>query len=231
MRILITGAGRGIGAGIARVCAAGGHDLALVARSADEIDALAAELDGDGRRVIACRADVADEAAVTAAAERAVEALGGLDAAVCNAGVSHRTAVDELTLEQWRAMIDTNLTGAFLTTRAVLPHLRRAGRGHLVFVSSISGRLPLAPGSGYAASKWGLSGFAESLHGELRDDDIKVTLVYPGSVATKLHDRAGDTDWMLAPEDVGRSIRHALETPPGVLVHRLEIRPLNRGSK
>lgn len=231
MRILITGAGRGIGAGIAAACATSGHDLALIARSMDQLRATAERLQGQAGSIVTVPVDVSDEIGLGRAVAQAVDALGGLDAVVCNAGVSIRKPVDQLELAEWRAMVDTNLTGAFLTTRATLPHLRAGGGGHLVFISSISGRLPLAPGSGYAASKWGLSGFAESLHGELRDDGTKVTLVYPGSVATKLHERADDTDWMLDPEDVGRAVLSALETPPNVLIHRLEIRPLRRGSK
>lgn len=228
MRLLITGGGRGIGLGIARVCLAAGHDALIVGRDHGTLAAAAEALAATPGRLATAVADVSRPEQIQAAVRDGTERLGALDAAVINAGVSIRKPVTELTAEEWHRMIATNLDGAFHTVQAVLPGLRARGAGHLVFISSISGRLPLAPGSGYAASKWGVSGFAESLHGELRDEGIKVTLVYPGSVATGLHADAEEREWMLAPEDIGTAVRGALETPANTLVHRVEVRPLRR---
>lgn len=231
MRVLITGASRGIGAGCARALARHGHDLALIARSADQLEELASELTGAGTTAVWAKADVSDHDDLQRAVNSCIDSLGGLDAAVVNAGVSIRKPLTELGLDAWRTMVDVNLHGAVHTALTTIPAIKRAGGGHLVFISSISGRLPLKNGSGYAASKWGVSGLAESLFQELRDDGIKVSLIYPGSVATKLvedGDEGPDPAMMVQPEEVGEAIQGMLAMPGNTMIHRLEIRPLRK---
>ena len=127
-------------------------------------------------------------------------------------------------------MIETNVSGLFYATRAVLPHLKSQGRGYIINISSISGRLPLCGGSGYAASKYAVTGFSDSLFLEVRDYGIQVTTIYPGSVdsASHLHDPGEDTGWKVRPEEVGQACRDILRMRPGACISQLEIRPLRR---
>jgi len=230
MKVLVTGASRGIGAGIARACARHGHDLALVARSGDALEALAAELRDHGVRTAWRAVDVADLDALQQAVDALTAELDGLDAAVANAGVSVRRALLDLDPADWRRMVDANVHGSWNTARACVPHLQRAPRAHLVFVSSISGRVPLAPGSGYAATKYAVTGLAESLFLELRDDGISTTCIFPGSVATRLHEDGPDVDHesMVQPEEVGDTLCHVIAQGGNTAISSLEIRPLSR---
>jgi len=124
-------------------------------------------------------------------------------------------------------MIETNVSGVFHATRAVLPYLKAQGHGHIINVSSISGRLPLQGGSGYAASKYAVTGFSESLLLEVREHGIKVTTIFPGSVDTASHQAAGDdASWKVRPEEIGQACRDVLRTAPGTCISRLEVRPL-----
>jgi len=143
--------------------------------------------------------------------------------------VTRKSAL-EISLEEWRDLIDTNVHGLFHATRAVLPRLTEQGHGHIINVSSISGRLPLPGGSAYAASKYAGTGFSESLFHEVREFGVKVSTIFPGSVdsASHRHDPSEDTNWKVQPEEVGDACRALLETSPGNCISRLEIRPLKK---
>jgi NADP-dependent 3-hydroxy acid dehydrogenase YdfG len=125
-------------------------------------------------------------------------------------------------------MVDTNLNGLFYATRAVLPHLVRQKRGHIVNASSISGYVPLAGGSGYAATKQAVTCFSESLFPEVREHGIKVTTVFPGSVDTESQRSSDDTAWKLRPEEVAEAVLAALRTRAEDCWSRVELRPLRR---
>jgi NADP-dependent 3-hydroxy acid dehydrogenase YdfG len=156
--------------------------------------------------------------------------MGGVDALVNNAGIVLRRSIWDLQPEEWRALIDTNVTGLFHTTRAVLPMLRTQGSGHVINISSISGKVPLPGGSAYAASKFAVTGFSQSLMQEVRNFGIKVTTIFPGSVdsASHRHDSSADTSWKVTPEEIGRACAYALNAAPGTDVSELEIRPLRK---
>ncbi len=229
---LVTGASRGIGRAIARHLAAT-HDVVAVARSADDLSTLAAAVDAPDGRVDTIVADVGDPGAgaVLAAAlgDRAVDVL------VHNAGVGVLKPLLELTPDEWRRMIDVNVNALYHVTHAVLPGMVARERGHVVLVGSIAGRSAFAGGAAYAASKaFGMS-FAESLLMEVRDAGVKVSVVSPGSVNTGFSGRTkpapgapgAGPDWQLAPEDVAAAVAYAVATPPGVLVHRVEVRALS----
>ncbi|MGC9328627.1 MAG: SDR family oxidoreductase, partial [Candidatus Hinthialibacter sp.] len=136
-------------------------------------------------------------------------------------------------LEEWRAMVETNIHGVFYAVRAVLPFMKDQGGGHIINISSISGRLPLPGGSGYAATKYAVTGFSESLMQEVRDYGIKVTTIFPGSVDSESHRHDADKNhlWKIKPEEVGETCYHVLNTAPGALISRVEIRPLHRPPK
>ncbi len=234
-RVVVTGATEGIGRGIAEVLAEAGHMVGLTARSQEALDARISELAHRGRRACAAAGDVRDAVQTRAVMRALGSALGGLDAVVVNAGIVSRASILEITDAEWRDLVDTNLHGAFNTIRAALPFFvekttaAQPAGGHIIVVSSISWRLPLAPGSGYAATKYAVTGLAESLFLELRELDVKVTTVYPGSVATPSHREPGSDDsWKVTPREVGEACRSVLETRRENVISRLEIRPLRK---
>jgi NADP-dependent 3-hydroxy acid dehydrogenase YdfG len=132
-----------------------------------------------------------------------------------------------MTPEQWAEVIDTNLTGVFNACQAVLPHLRRRGGGFIINISSLAGKSPFKGGAAYCASKSGLNAFSEALMQEVRYDNIRVSYVMPGSVATAFSsgDEAKGADWKSAPEDVAEVVVNLLQHNPRSLPSRVEIRP------
>lgn len=230
MIVLVTGASRGIGRGIATVLARHGHKVGLAARSEEGLREVRDELRAAGGVCEAVACDVCDAAATEAALGRLIERLGGVDALVNNAGVVIRKDVLALSLDEWRQTMATNVDGVFHATRAVLPRLKAQGRGHIVNISSISGRVPLPGGSAYAASKYAVTGFSESLFEEVRGFGVKVTIVFPGSVDSASHraDAVAPEAWKVTPEEVGEAVRGALETSATNCISRLEIRPLRK---
>jgi 3-oxoacyl-[acyl-carrier protein] reductase len=219
---VITGASRGIGRAIARRLAAS-HDIVAVARSADELDALRAEIEGEGGACRTITLDVTD-------AEAVAGALQGIaaDVVVNNAGVGTLKPFLELTPDEWRRMVDVNFNALYHVTRALLPGMVARESGHVVIVGSIAGRSAFVGGTCYAATKHAVMGFAESLMLEVRDAGVKVSVVSPGSVATDFSPpKARDVAWQLLPEDVAEAVAHLIATPPGVLVHRVEVRALS----
>ena len=215
---VVTGASRGIGRAVALRLGATHHVVAL-ARSQSELDSLANEIrSGDG----SCDTIVVDVADGQAVA-RALDGVRA-DVLVNNAGIGHLKPFLELTPEEWNAMVDVNFNALFHVTRAVLPGMVERGRGHVVMVGSIAGRSAFVGGSCYAATKHAVMGFSESLMLEVRDKGVKVSVVNPGSVATSFFRGERDTSWMLTADDVADAVMHALDTPPRVLVHRIEVR-------
>jgi len=228
MNVIITGASRGIGRGIATALARRGHTIGAIARSHADLAELASQILSAGGICHTAVADVSSQAECEIAVAALTAQLGHVDALVNNAGMIIRQDVMTIAPDDWRAMMATNINGVFYMCRATIPAMIARGSGHIVNISSISGRLPLAGGSGYAASKYAVTGFSESLFLELREHGIKVTVVFPGSVdtASHRHDPAVDASWKVAPEDVGEAIHSLLATPANTCVSRLEIRPL-----
>jgi len=217
---LVTGASRGIGRAIA-LRLAPTHDIVAVARARDELDALASDIAARGGACRVVPLDVTDGDAVAGA-------LGGLDVDVLvnNAGVGVLKPFLELTPDEWRTMVDVNFNALYHVTRAVLPGMVARGRGDVVNIGSIAGRSAFVGGSCYAATKWAVMAFAESLMLEVRDAGVRVSVVMPGSVAT--HFGAGEPkNWNLRPEEVAESVAHVIAAPPEVLIHRLEVRALS----
>lgn len=229
-RIVVTGASQGIGRGVAQALSKAGFELGLLARSGDLLEELRGEIVARGGICHTAPCDLRNADATQRAIETLTEHLGGLYGLINNAGVVTRKDAFAISLEEWHAMVDTNLNGLFYATRAVLPRLREQGCGHIINVSSISGHTPLPGGSGYAATKYAVTGFSESLFHEVRDFGIKVTTIFPGSVDSASHRHASDVDssWKVRPEEVGEACRDLLETAPGNCISRLEIRPLQR---
>lgn len=185
MNVLITGASRGVGRAIA-LTLADDHDVAVNYRtSADAAADVVEAAERNGSTAVAVEADVRDPEAVESMIERVVDDLGGLDAVVNNAGIVDPDLVTDIDDDQWSRVLDTNLTGAFYTTRAAIPHLEPDG--DVVFVSSIGGTGGTVDAS-YAASKAGLHGLTRSLAREYGDEGVQVNAVAPGPVETDLND-------------------------------------------
>lgn len=216
---VVTGASRGIGRATA-LRLAETHRVVAVARSQRELDALVADIAARGGSATALPLDLTDGSAV----ERAFAALEA-DVVVNNAGVGHLKPFVEITPDEWRQMVDLNLTAIYHVTRALLPGMMARGRGHVVIIGSIAGRSAFVGGTAYGATKHALMGFAESLMLEARERDVKVSVVNPGSVRTGFgRGEVAGKDWALAPEDVADAVAYVIATPPNVLVHRMEVR-------
>jgi NADP-dependent 3-hydroxy acid dehydrogenase YdfG len=222
---LITGASTGIGAATARQAVAAGYRVVLAARSADRLEALAAELGGPDR-ALAVPCDVTEWADQKAVAARALEAFGRIDVVFANAGFGAKRGFLEETPDDWRRMVLTNVLGVALTIRATLPAVKEA-RGHYVLTSSVAGRRALA-GSLYSATKWAVTGMGEALRQELNGTGCRVTLVEPGLVDTPFFDNP--VSGALEADDVARAVLFAASQPPHVDVNEMLIRPTAQDS-
>jgi NADP-dependent 3-hydroxy acid dehydrogenase YdfG len=228
---VITGASSGIGEATARALATDGHRVALLARRADRIHALADEL---GNGAIAIEADVTDRDSIVAAAERVQQELGGADILVNNAGVMLTAPFTSEQRKEHRHMVETNLLGAMTTTEVFLDQLRANGGGDLVNVSSVAGRVAPAGFAAYAATKWGMNGWSEALRVELQPD-IRVTVIEPGAIATELSDHITHADskraakeyldMALPPHDIADVIAFAVSRPQRVTLNEILVRP------
>jgi NADP-dependent 3-hydroxy acid dehydrogenase YdfG len=218
--LLITGASSGIGAATARAAVAAGWRVALAARSAERLRALAAELGGEGR-ALAVRCDVTEWEQQEQMVAATLDAFGALDAAFANAGFGAPRGFLNDTPEHWRAMVLTNVYGAALTVRATIPALRRS-RGHLLLTSSVAGRRVL-PGSLYSCTKHAVTAMGEAARLELNDSGVRVTLIEPGMTDTPFFDeRPADA---LEEQDIARAVMYALSQPPHVDVNEILVRP------
>lgn len=217
---VVTGASKGIGRATALRLAAT-HDIVAVARTEPDLDALANDVAAMGGSCHTIALDITDAKAVH-------DALGAIDAQVLvnNAGIGIMKPFLELTRDEWRSMVDLNFNALYDVTRAVLPAMVRRKSGHIVVVGSISGRSAFVGATCYAATKAAVTAFTESLMLELREYGIKVSVVAPGGVATEFSGGGGDQSWKLQPEDVAAAIAGVVDTPPNVLVHRVEVRTL-----
>lgn len=218
-KVLVTGGGRGIGRAIALRFAREGADVAVAARSMDELGPVAAEIEALGTRGFAVRMDVCDPGSVAQAVEQAAEALGGLDVLVNNAGVFAMAPFGELEAATWDRHLAANLSGPFHVTRAALPHLERGERAHVFNVASTAARKAFPGNVAYCASKYGLRGFSDALRLDLAPAGIRVTTVYPGATDTTIFDDVpGDWDrsTMNQPDDVAEVLWGAFVAEPTI---------------
>ena len=228
---VVTGSTRGIGLAIARGLARRDADVVVSARTDGDVRRVAAELAalGDGRTTgIAC--DVRDAEACRHLVDSAVERFGRLDVLVNNAGWGRFAPIDELSLDDWRTQIDTNLAGVFYCSRAAVPHLADGG-GWIINIGSLAGRHAFAGGAAYNASKFGLLGMTEAMMLDLRHRNIRVSLIMPGSVNTGFRGQSATHDWKLDGSDVARAVTDLLAYPVHALPSRIELRPSRPGRK
>ena len=221
----ITGGTKGIGLGIAKVLLDSGMRVAISGRNGEEAQKAASAL-GDKSSVIGIQSDVRNFVDEQAAVEQILDHFGQLDVAVANAGLGHFKPVDEMTLDEWNQMIDTNLTGAFHTLKATVEELKKS-EGYYITISSLAGTNFFETASGYNASKFGVVGFTQAAMLDLRKYGIKVSTIMPGSVATYFNSHVpSDSDaWKIQPEDIGQLVLDLLKMNPRTLPSKIEVRP------
>ena len=212
---VVTGASSGIGEACAVAFAAKGAKVVLAARRAERLASLVDRIEGAGGEALAVATDVTDEAAVDDLFARAVERFGTVDVLVNNAGIADSTPVDEMALETWRKVIETNLTSAFLCSRAAFRAMKGKGRGRIINVGSISARVPRENSPAYAASKFGLDGLTRSLAIDGRKHNIAASIFHPGIVATEIAPGAVKLaeDFAASPADIADVIVHMCDIP------------------
>jgi NADP-dependent 3-hydroxy acid dehydrogenase YdfG len=218
---VITGASSGIGAATARHAALAGHRVVLAARSAERLEALAAELDG-----LAVPTDVTRWEDNEELIERALDAYGRVDVVFANAGFGAKRGWLQETPEFWREMVLTNVLGAAYTARAAIPALKDA-RGHLLLTSSVAGRRAL-PGSLYSCTKHAVTAMGEALRQDLDGSGVRVTVIEPGMVDTAFFDTP--PTGALEPDDIARTVMFAVAQPPHVDVNEILVRPTSQST-
>lgn len=212
---VVTGASSGIGEACAIVFAQKGAKLVLAARRAERLEKLVAKLEAMGAEALAVATDVTDEAAVQKLFDSAVERFGTVDVLINNAGIADSTPVDEMSLDLWQQVIQTNLTSAFLCSRAAFRVMKGQQRGRIINVGSISARVPRQHSPAYAASKWGLDGLTRSLAIDGREHNIAASIFHPGIVATEIAPGAVKLpdDLTADPMDIAAAIVHMADLP------------------
>ncbi|WP_327128663.1 MULTISPECIES: SDR family NAD(P)-dependent oxidoreductase [unclassified Streptomyces] len=234
--VLVTGASSGIGQATALALSKAGARVAVGARRADRLKDLAQDAPGE---ILVVELDVTDEQSVQEAVAATVERFGALDAVVNNAGIMLSGAILGADTTEWTRMIETNLLGSMYTVHAALPHLLES-QGAVVQISSTSGRISSAASGVYAATKFGITAFAEALRQEVTTQGVRVVVVEPGFVSTELTSHITDPNIQAAaknmaesmrtlqPEDIAAAVVYALTQPAHVAVNEILIRPTDQ---
>ncbi|HVP42696.1 MAG TPA: SDR family NAD(P)-dependent oxidoreductase [Terriglobales bacterium] len=224
---IITGAGRGIGLAIADAMARAGFDVLLTARSVAQLKSAAKRLESHGTRVLAEACDVRDPRSVRSLFSAAKREFKGIDVLVNNAGYAGpEQNVDEMSLEEWRTTLDTNLTGTFLCTQAALPLMRRGST--IVNNLSVAAKGGFPGMAAYVASKHGLMGFSITLRAELRPRGIRVIALMPGATDTEIWKQFwpdAPRSRMMSPASVAGAVVNAILLPENATVEELVIAP------
>jgi NADP-dependent 3-hydroxy acid dehydrogenase YdfG len=232
---IVTGASSGIGEATAEALAKEGASVVLAARRVDELGALADRIATDGGDAFVVETDVTEEADIDNLVETTMDEYGRIDVLVNNAGVMLLEPLERADRSNLRQMVEVNLLGLMNLTHAVVPIMQQQDSGHVVNVSSVAGRETMANGSGYNATKFGVTAFTDAIRQELSAQDIRTTIIEPGAVDTELPTHIPDEQLLeqlaemdvptLAPEDIARGIVYATNQPKHVDVNELMIRP------
>lgn len=225
---VVTGSSKGIGYGIAQALVEHGSNLVVSARTEAEVRAAADRLNQlGGGKAAPYPCDVRRHHEVRALIGFAVEEFGGLDVLVNNAGLGHFGSIGELSVEQWKETIETNLNSLFYACHEALPYLSKSRDAWIINIGSLAGKNPFAGGTAYNASKFGLTGFSEALMMDVRQLGIRVNYIMPGSVNSYFGDKppGEENDWMIQPQDIGKMVVDLLAYPGRTLPSRIEVRP------
>lgn len=222
----ITGGTKGIGFGVAQVLLKNGIRVAVSGRKQEDAEEAARILSEDDTKVFGIASDVKNFDDEKNAVSEIIKKFGRLDYVIANAGLGVFKPVDELELEEWNDMIDTNLTGVFHTLKASVKELKKS-EGYFISISSLAGTNFFENGSGYNASKFGVVGFTQAAMIDLRKYNIKVSTIMPGSVSTNFNgNEPSEKDaWKIQPEDIGELVIDLFKMNPRTLPSKVELRP------
>ncbi|HLV91850.1 MAG TPA: SDR family oxidoreductase [Aequorivita sp.] len=232
---IITGGTKGIGYGVAEALMREGINVAITSRSKEAAEDAAKQLNSkveNGGEALGLEADVRDFDSQNKAVEAVVKKFGKIDVVIANAGLGHFGSVEDLSVEQWKETIDTNLSGAFYTLKTTLEQLK-ANKGYYITISSLAGTNFFKGGSVYNASKFGVTGFTQAAMLDLRDYGIKATTIMPGSVSTHFNGNEPNQKdaWKIQKEDIGKLVVDLLKMHPRTLPSKIEVRPTTPPSK
>ena len=224
--IYITGGTKGIGFGIAEVLLKNGHKVAISGRKQEDVEQSVSQLKSISQNVFGVSSDVRKFEEEEKAVSQILERFGKLDVVVANAGLGVFKPIDELSIEDWNAMQETNLTGCFYTLKASVEALKKS-EGYYITIASLAGTNFFENGAGYNASKFGVVGFTQAAMIDLRKYNIKVSTIMPGSVATHFNGNVPSEkdEWKIQPEDLGNLILDLLKMNPRMLPSKIEVRP------
>ena len=229
--VLITGASRGIGRAIALKFAENNYAVALTARNAEKLEETASLIrQGGGPSPMLIPANLRDDRQIDALAEQVLQEWGRVDILINNAGVLYTRPFLELSMESVREMMEVNYLAVFRLTQKILPSMVENEQGTIVNIASLAGKHGFKTGSGYAATKFALRGFAQSLMLEFRDKGIRVITVFPGSVNTEMssaHASPSRAQTILQPEDVAHTVFAAVTVDHRAMISEIDIRPSN----
>ena len=226
---LVTGGSRGIGRAIACRLAGLGSAVAICGRDRAALEESVREIEKRGARVLWQVADVTRAAEIAELVCKTEASLGPITILVNNAGIGLFGPAHEKTEEDWDRVLDTNLKSVFLVSRAVAPSMIRRGSGDIINISSLAGKNSFAGGGIYCASKWGLMGLSGCMAEDLRDHGIRVSVICPGSVATKFSSRGQkDASKVLQPEDVAHAVETIVTQGPASFLSEIHLRPLRK---
>lgn len=224
---LITGGTKGIGYGIAEAMIHKGMKVAITGRTQKTVDeAVNALNELKAGHCIGIAADVRNFEEQQQAVDALLDEWGTLDVLIANAGLGHFAKIGDLTLEQWNDVIDVNLTGVFYSVKASLEALKKS-KGYLITIASLAGTNFFSGGAAYNASKFGLVGFTQAVMLDVRQDDVKVSTIMPGSVATYFNNHTPNEKdaWKIQSEDIGQIVVDLLQMPARTLPSKVEVRP------
>jgi 3-oxoacyl-[acyl-carrier protein] reductase len=228
---VVTGGGRGIGYAISSRLADMGATVVLTGRDEVRVQQVARDFISRGHKAEGIGCDITDLASVEALGERLRKSYGRVDILVNNAGISGPSGLlHELSPADWDAIFNTNVRGAYYMLRAVVPLMISAGTGHIINISSLAGKNPLPRGAAYSASKWALNGLSYGVAEELRAQNIRVSVICPGSVDTDFSPRRGgkDTQKMLKADDVAHAVAMLVTQEPQSFISEVLLRPTQK---
>ena len=231
----ITGGSKGIGFGIAQVLLQKGIHVAITSRSFESAQKAANQLSlfaADSAKVLALEADVRDYQQQQDAVKATESTLGSIDIVIANAGLGVFGSIEDITIEGWNQVIETNLTGVFYTLKSTLSSLKKT-KGYYITISSLAGTNFFAGGTAYNASKFGVTGFTQAAMLDLRTHGIKVSTIMPGSVSTYFNgnEPSQKDAWKIQQEDIGELVVDLLKMNPRTLPSKIEVRPSSPPTK
>ncbi|MEX1274880.1 MAG: SDR family NAD(P)-dependent oxidoreductase [Bacteroidota bacterium] len=227
---LITGAGRGIGRTLALTLARNGTEVVLTARTKSELDLVRNEITSEGGKAHALEGDLTNDRDIERMFRHLRETFGRLDILVNNAGIGRFAPIKDLAVHEFDAMWNLNMRALFLCTQQALPLMIPQRRGAIVNISSLAGKNAFVGGGGYSATKWALLGFSKTLMLEVREHNIRVVTICPGSVDTTFSSAANDparSEKIIHPQDIADTLITVLTLPDRTMVSEIDIRPTN----